>query len=297
MQPRHRPRYPIENARRPYPLLSRLLAPRGSSDLRALHHAVGGRTVLITGASFGIGRALALQLGVAGADLLLAARSLDELEKVASDLHELGGRARAYEVDLTDPASVDAFTAQLAAEGVQVDVVVHNAGKSIRRLIAQSLDRPHDFRRTIGVNYLGPVQLQLALLPAMMDRRTGHIVSVQSLGVRLPSAPRWAAYTAAKAAFDVWLRSAGPELRQHGIACTSIYLGLVHTRMSAPTAAYGQMPGMTADEAARVVCRALIHRPRRIQPWWLGPLRVLVPWCEGLVDRVLGWSLRRERTP
>jgi NAD(P)-dependent dehydrogenase (short-subunit alcohol dehydrogenase family) len=279
---------------RPHPLLSRLLAPRGSTDAQALAVAVRGKVVLITGASFGIGRALAVRLGQAGAKLLLAARTAQALDALVGEISAAGGEARAFPLDLTDAAAVDSLVARLAAEGVVADVVIHNAGKSIRRLITDSLDRAHDFSRTIAVNYLGPVRLQLALLPAMMAKRGGQIVAVSTLGVRLPPAPRWAAYTAAKSAFDVWMRSARPELAAHDIACTSIYLGLVHTRMSEPTAMYRDMPGMTADEAALVVCRALVGRPRRIEPWWVVPLRMLSPWCEGLVDRFFRRRLRRE---
>ncbi len=286
----------VHSVSRPHPLLSRLLAPRGSTDAAALERAVRGRVVLLTGASFGIGRALALRLGRAGAALLLAARSTDALAELAAEIGAAGGTARALPVDLADAAAVDRLAATLATEGVVVDIVIHNAGKSIRRLIAHSVERPHDFSRTIAVNYLGPVRLQLALLPAMMAKGGGHIVSVSSLGVRLPPAPRWAAYSAAKSAFDVWLRSARPELAARGMACTSVYLGLVHTRMSAPTQAYRDLPGMTADEAATVLCRALVRRPRTIEPWWLWPLRVLSPWCEGTVDRVFRWRLRREAT-
>jgi NAD(P)-dependent dehydrogenase (short-subunit alcohol dehydrogenase family) len=279
---------------RPHPFLSRLLAPRGSTDLAALTRAVGAKVVLLTGASFGIGRALALRLGQAGARLILVARTADAIEAVAAEIEAAGGDARAIPLDLADAPAIDAVTARLAADGIVTDVVIHNAGKSIRRLIADSLDRPHDFSRTMAVNYLGPVRLQLALLPAMLAKGGGHIVSVSTVGVRLPPAPRWAAYTAAKAAFDAWMGSAGPELRAHDVDCTSIYLGLVHTRMSEPTQHYRGMPGMTADEAAGVVCRALVRRPRTIQPWWVAPVRVLAPWCEGVVDRYFQRVLRRE---
>jgi NAD(P)-dependent dehydrogenase (short-subunit alcohol dehydrogenase family) len=271
-----------------------LLAPRGSTDGEALATAVRGKVVLITGASFGIGRALAVRLGRAGARLFLAARTADALAALVAEIEAAGGEARAFPLDLADPAAIDTLAVTLRAESVVVDVVIHNAGKSIRRLLVDALDRAHDFSRTITVNYLGPVRLQLALLPAMLAKRSGHIIAVSTLGVRLPPAPRWAAYTAAKSAFDVWLRSARPELAAHDIACTSIYLGLVHTRMSEPTESYRAMPGMTADEAALVVCRALVRRPRHIEPWWLGPLRVLSPWCEGLLDRLFCRRMRRE---
>jgi len=290
----HRTEERCRNLSRPHPLLSRLLAPRGLADPEVLGRTVGGKVILLTGASFGVGRALALQLGQAGAKLLLAARTADALEVVAGEINAAGGDARALPLDLADTAAIDAFAAKLLAEGTAVDIVIHNAGKSIRRLVADSLDRPHDFTRTIAVNYLGPVRLQLGLLPSMIAKRGGQIIAVSTVGVRLPPGPRWAAYIAAKSAFDVWLCSARPELAAHDITCTSIYFGLIHTRMSAPTEIYRDMPGMTADEAASVVCRALVKRPCRIEPWWVAPLRVLAPWCEGAVDRWMRRRLERE---
>ncbi|MBI3930103.1 MAG: SDR family NAD(P)-dependent oxidoreductase [Armatimonadetes bacterium] len=268
----------------PHPWLSRFLAPRGNQDGEALRRVVKGKAVLVTGASFGIGEALAVRLGAAGARVLLAARSQAELEAVGQRITSAGGEAFAYPADLARAEQVEALAARIGEEHGAVDVVVHNAGKSIRRSLYRSLDRPHDFERCMAVNYLGPVRLQLALLPAMLARGAGHIVSVSSVGVRLPPGAHWAAYSASKSAFDIWLGSAAPELRQGGIACTRVYLGLVHTRMSAPTAAYASMPGQTADQAASVLCRALIARPRTISPWWLEPLHWLSAPLEGLLE-------------
>lgn len=268
----------------PYPLLSRLLAPRGDADAESLRRAVEGKVVLVTGASFGIGEALAHRLGVAGARVLLAARSEAQLQSVRERIAVSGGEAHCYPVDLREPGQVDALGTRILQDHGYVDVVVHNAGKSIRRSLYLSLDRVHDFERTMAVNYLGPVRLQLALLPAMIARRGGQIINVSAVSVRLPAAVYWAAYSASKSAFDIWLASAAPELRHAGIGCTSIYLGLVHTAMSAPTAAYASMPGQTADQAACVVCRALIERPRSISPWWLEPLHWLSPPCERIFE-------------
>jgi NAD(P)-dependent dehydrogenase (short-subunit alcohol dehydrogenase family) len=267
-----------------YPLLSRLLAPRGNASPEALRRAVEGKTVLVTGASFGIGEALAERLGQAGARVLLAARSEGQLHSLAQRITDAGGVAQCYPLDLRDPEQVDAVAARILAQQGHVDVVVHNAGKSIRRSLYRSLDRAHDFERTMAVNYLGPVRLQLALLPSMIARRGGQIINVSAVSVRLPAAAFWAAYSASKSAFDIWVASAAPELRHCQIACTSIYFGLVHTAMSAPTAAYASMPGQTADQAACVICRAIIERPRSIAPWWLEPLRWLSPPAERMFE-------------
>jgi NAD(P)-dependent dehydrogenase (short-subunit alcohol dehydrogenase family) len=236
---------------------------------------VAGKVVLLTGASFGIGEALARRLGEAGAIVLLAARSQEKLQGLAREITQAGGRAETIPLDLTDPLQIAAQAEAIQQRHGSVDIVIHNAGKSIRRSLSRSLHRPHDFQRCMATNYLGPVQLQLALLPAMLARGSGHIIGVSTVGVRLPPAPRWAAYLSSKAAFDVWLGSAAPELRRSGIATTSVYLGLVHTRMSAPTPSLRRMPGQSADGAAKVLCRALIRRPRRCGPWWLGPVSAL----------------------
>jgi NAD(P)-dependent dehydrogenase (short-subunit alcohol dehydrogenase family) len=268
----------------PNPYLSKLLAPPVCSDEDQLRRAVQNKTVLVTGASYGIGSALAQRLGRAGARVLLAARSVSELELVRDTITAGGGVAGCYPLDLANPGQVDAVAQQILQDHGYVDVVVHNAGKSILRSLYRSLDRAHDFQRCMSVNYLGPVRLQLALLPSMIKQREGHIINVSSVGVRLPAAAKWAAYLASKSAFDIWIGAAVPELRHSHISCTSVYLGLVHTRMSAPTEAYASMPGQTPDQAACVLCRALIRRPRSIAPWWLEPVHWLSPPLERLYE-------------
>ncbi len=155
-----------------------------------------------------------------------------------------------------------------------MDVVVSNAGKSIRRSLHLQYDRPQDFERTIGVNYLGPVRLLLGLLPAMRRRGSGHIVSISTIGVRTAPGPRWGAYLASKSAFDVWLRSVAPELRADGVHVTSVYMTLMHTPMSAPTPILRRMPGLSAEQAADIVAKAIIDRPRTVQPWWVWPIEI-----------------------
>ena len=236
-------------------------------DEDALRAAVAGRTVLITGASRGIGAASARRLAVAGAVVLLAARSTPDLERVRADIDDSGGEAHAYPADLADREQVATLLTLLREDRDHVDVVISNAGKSIRRSVMESYDRFHDVTRTIDLNYLGPVQLLLGLLPAMRARRSGHVVNVSSVSADVP-APYWAAYTGSKSAFEAWLRCVAPELRADGVATTSIHFPLVHTEMSAPISFYRYLPGMTADEAADAVCRAIAYRPRLMSPWW-----------------------------
>lgn len=243
--------------------------PGGGPGPDKLRGAVEGKVVLLTGASYGVGEASALKLGEAGATVLLVARSRERLDRLAARIADAGGNAHVHPCDLADPDAVEALAAAVLAEHGPIDVVVSNAGKSIRRSIELSYDRFDDFQRTIDINYLGPVRLVLELLPSMRERGEGHIVNVSTLGVRVPPTPRWAAYQASKAAFDVWLRSLGPEMRRDGVTYTSLYLALVHTRMSAPTPALRNMPGLRPEQAADLVCRAIVDRPREIEPWWV----------------------------
>ncbi len=289
-------------------IASRLWNPGGApseSDLRA---AVGGRVVLVTGASHGIGRATAVQCAHAGATVLVVARSADLLEELAAGLDAApgGGRAHAYPADLTDLDAVDALAQRILAEHGPPDVVVSNAGRSIRRALDRSYDRFHDFTRTIDVNYLGPVRLLMGLLPAMRARGSGHVVNVSTIGVLVPPAARWAAYTASKSAFDVWLRSMAAETHADGVTATSLYMGLVHTRMSAPTDDFRFVPGLSPEQAAGLVCRAIVRRPSAIAPWWAtasallgllarGPSEALVRRYDQLLPGARG-AAKRERT-
>ncbi|MGV9611602.1 SDR family NAD(P)-dependent oxidoreductase [Nocardia xishanensis] len=252
---------------------AKLLYPTSRPSAKDLHAAVSGRNVLVTGASHGIGKASARKLAAAGATVLLVARSAGELERLTAAITAAGGVAHAYPADMTDMEAVDRLASELLAAHGHIDMLINNAGKSIRRPIDESYDRFHDFTRTIDVNYLGPVRLLLTLLPAMRSRGSGHIVNVSTWGVLMPPAPRWAAYGASKAAFDVWLRSVATEIAADGVTATSIYMPLVHTRMSAPTD-FSRVPGLTVDEASDLVCHAVTAKPVEIAPWWATPIQV-----------------------
>lgn len=249
-------------------IVSRIVNPGGRPSDEELREAVEGRVVLVTGASHGIGRATATRLADSGAIVLALARSADELESLAAQAEDADGEVHAYRADLTDLDAIPELCARILERHGPPDVVVNNAGKSIRRSIELSYDRFHDFTRTIDVNYLGPVRMLLELLPPMRERGSGHVINVSSIGVVVPPAPRWSAYQASKAAFDVWLRSAAPETRDDGVTATTVYLGLVHTRMSAPTDEFDQVPGLKPEEAADLICNAIVERPASVMPWW-----------------------------
>ncbi|WP_370627867.1 SDR family NAD(P)-dependent oxidoreductase [Nocardia brasiliensis] len=271
---------------------SRLLYPTSRPHEQTLREAVAGKVVLVTGASHGIGKASARKLGAAGAIVLLVARSADDLRRVAADIAAEGGTAHVYPTDLTDMDAVELLARGLLAEHGHLDVVINNAGKSIRRSIDESYDRFHDFTRTIDINYLGPVRLLLALLPDMRERKQGHIVNISTWGVLMPPAPQWAAYGASKSAFDVWLRSVAAEVSGDGVTTTSIYMPLVHTRMSAPTD-FSRVPGLTVDEASDLVCHAVTAKPREIAPWWSSPVQAWTNLTRNQVQRFFERAFRR----
>lgn len=222
-----------------------------------------GKTVLITGASSGIGEEAAKQLAARGARLLLVARREDELRRVQRAIGAAGGSARIYPCNLAEPAEVDALVARLRQElSGGLDVLVNNAGRSIRRPLLESLDRPHDFERTIQLNYLAVVRLTLGLLPLLLTHGQGQVINISSVAA-LMTTPRFAAYQASKAALDAFSRSLRIELAEKGLHVTSINYPLVKTAMTAPTAVYKYLPQMEVAEAAAWIVEAIAERPAR----------------------------------
>lgn len=263
----------------------RLANPARVSDPDRLRGAVSGKTVLVTGASYGIGEATARKMAAAGATVLVVARSEERLDDLAAAINAGGGRAVAYPTDLTDETAVGVLTKRVTENHGPVDIVVSNAGKSLRRSLHHQYDRPHDFQRTIDINYLGPIWLLLGLLPAMRERGGGLIVNISSVGVRVVPGPQWGAYQASKGAFDLWLRSVAPELHADGVDVTSVYFALVRTRMIAPTPILGRLPGLSADQAADAIAKAVIERPRTNQPPWVLPAELASVLLAGPADR------------
>ena len=230
---------------------------------RSLAAAVRDKVVMITGAADGIGRATAAKAATAGAHVLVVDRDEAKLERMRTELAPRGFRMSFHCADLTDAAQVEQLVASVLEAHGGVDVLVNNAGHSIRRSIEHSYARFHDFERLMSVNYFGALRLTLALLPAMQERRRGHVIDISSLGV-LTNAPRFAAYAASKAAMDAFARCAGAEFADSGIQFTTVYMPLVRTAMSAPTDVYRQVPMLTPDEAADLVARAMILRPGHV---------------------------------
>jgi NAD(P)-dependent dehydrogenase (short-subunit alcohol dehydrogenase family) len=230
---------------------------------RSLRGQVAGKVVLITGASSGIGKATAWKLAESGAHVVTIARDKELLDEVVTEFAAAGLKLHAYVGDLADMASADAITQQILAEHGMVDILINNAGRSIRRAIENSFERFHDFERTMQLNYFGSLKVSMAVLPKMIEQKRGHIINISSIGV-LTNAPRFSAYVASKSALDAWTRCAASEFADRGIYFTTINMPLVKTPMIAPTKIYDQVPTLTPEEAAALICDAIIHKQVRV---------------------------------
>jgi len=238
--------------------------PRAGGLLaQSLEGVVQDKTILITGASSGIGEATALKLGAAGATVLLVARTKEKLDAVAAEVDAAGGTGLSYPCDLTDPDDVDRMAGVVLDEHGVVDVLVNNAGKSIRRSVNRSYDRFHDYQRTMQLNYFAPVKLILDLLPVMRENGAGHIVNISSIGLQV-NTPRFAAYLASKAALDAFSRSIAPEVIADGVHLTTVYMPLVRTPMIAPTSVYDRVPTLSPGQAAEMITDAIRKQPKRV---------------------------------
>ena len=240
----------------------RYLDPDLSID-RSLKGQVAGKVVLITGASSGIGKATAWKMAEAGAIVITIARDKEQLEATQREFEANGHKLEAYVGDITDFAQVDQLAAKIIDEHGGVDVLINNAGRSIRRAVENSFDRFHDFERTMQLNYFGALRLTMALLPKMMEKKRGHIVNISSIGV-LTNAPRFSAYVASKAAMDAWTRCAASEFADRGIDFTTINMPLVRTPMIAPTKLYDHVPTLAPEDAANLIADAVVHKQVRI---------------------------------
>ncbi len=231
--------------------------------LPTLPERVEGKVVMVTGATSGIGKATALKLARAGATVLVIARTAEKLDETLHEIDQLGGTAQAYSCDVSDLNSVDQLVQQVIADHGHVDVLVNNAGRSIRRSVVHSFERFHDYERTMQLNYFGALRLIMQLMPGMIERGGGHVINISSIGV-LTNAPRFSAYVASKAALDAFTRCAASELAHEGIRFTTINMPLVRTPMIAPTKIYNHVPTISPTQAADMICDAIVRQPKRI---------------------------------
>ena len=260
------------------PDLARLPTTRG---------ALAGKTVLITGASSGIGRATAIRIAAAGGVPLLVARGIDKLEDTKQEIELAGGTAYTYAADISDLDAVAKLVETVLAEHEVIDILINNAGRSIRRSIALSYDRFHDFERTIQLNYLGTIRLTMGLLPHMRERHSGHVINISSIGVQT-NPPRFSAYVASKSALDAWTRVVSSECIADNVHFTTVHMPLVKTPMIAPTKMYDRFPTITPDEAADIIIDAIRTRPKVVSTK-LGTFgEVSYALAPKLIDQVLG---------
>jgi short-subunit dehydrogenase len=268
----------------------------GLSDAAApdqMRRMVAGRLVVVTGASRGIGAEISVRLAAVGAHVIGVARTEDDLARLKHRLASAAGEFDYLTGDLRQTDWAEAAGRTIIDRWGPPELVIANAGHSIRRYLDDYTDRFHDITRTAGINYLGQVAFLLPLLQAMS---TGHLVGIASTSVDLP-VPGWSAYTASKTAFETWLTCVAPELGARGIAVTSVHLPRVKTAMSAPTAGRYRVPELTTAQAADVLCGAIVHRPRLVVPWWARWSAVVAAAAPVSVDRLWTWALRSGLRP
>jgi NAD(P)-dependent dehydrogenase (short-subunit alcohol dehydrogenase family) len=244
------------------PIAAQVLSNRGAAkpvDLAA-------KRVLITGASSGIGEAAAEQFARQGATVVVVARRQELLDAVAERITTTGGTAISISCDVSDMDAIDALVADVETRIGGVDILINNAGRSIRRPLAESLERWHDVDRTMVLNYYAPLRLTRGFAPGMLERRDGHIINVSTWGVLSEAAPMFSVYNASKAALSAASRIAETEWGPRGVHTTLLYYPLVATPMIAPTQAYQGVPALTSEEAAEWMITAARTRPVRIAP-------------------------------
>ena len=228
-----------------------------------LRKVLDGKVVIITGASSGIGRAAAGALARSGAHLMLVSRTEAKLKEIQKEIEDEGGEAWIYPTDLSDLDAIGGMLDKVLAEHGRVDILINNAGRSIRRSVEESYERFHDFQRTMQLNYFGAIKLIMGVLPGMIERGRGQIINISSIGAQA-FPPRFAAYVASKGALEGFSRCLAPEVAHHGIVVTNIHMPLVRTPMIAPTSFYSAFPIIEADEAAQMVVEAILKRPQDV---------------------------------
>jgi NAD(P)-dependent dehydrogenase (short-subunit alcohol dehydrogenase family) len=246
-----------------------------------------GKRILLTGASSGIGEAAAEKFARRGATVVVVARRKDLLDDLADRILAAGGDALAIDCDLSDLDAVDALAARVEKEIGGVDILINNAGRSIRRPLAESLERWHDVERTMSLNYYSPLRLIRGLAPGMLERGDGHIINVSSWGVLSESTPLFSVYNASKSALSTVSRVIETEWGHNGVHSTTLYYPLVKTPMIAPTRAYDGLPGLTSAEAADWMVTAARVRPLRIAPRMAVTAKAIDTFAPGWVNAIM----------
>ena len=250
---------------------------------------LAGKRILLTGASTGIGEAAAELFARRGATVVVVARRQDLLDALADRITAAGGTAISIPCDLSDMDAIDALVADVQKRIGGVDILINNAARSIRRPLADSLQRWHDVERIMALNYYGPLRLIRGLAPGMLERGDGHIINVSTWGVMSEASPMFGVYNASKAALGSISRVVETEWGRKGVHSTTLYYPLVATPMIKPTKAYDGMPALSPEEAAEWMITAARTRPVRIAPRMavaLNALNTVGPrWVNALMQR------------
>ncbi|PKR76984.1 epimerase [Halalkalibacillus sediminis] len=278
---------------RNYNLLERFLFLFTYVNDRKFKQEVQGKTILITGASSGIGEKLAYQLASYEVHLILVARREDKLIEIKKIIDKQVAEVSIFCADLRNDEEIGGLIEFLRLLPQGLDTVISNAGKSINRPIVDSLDRNHDFTRTMAINYFAPVRLLLSVIP-LLKEKSGQIINISTINALILPIPHWAAYQASKSAFDTWLRSAGPELKVMGITTTSIYLPLVNTPMILPTKAYHNMPAMSTEHVSNIIRKSIYTKKSIYRPWWLIIAQIASVFFRGIFEAVAARRLKKK---
>jgi NAD(P)-dependent dehydrogenase (short-subunit alcohol dehydrogenase family) len=266
--------------RPPIPPQLQLYRPGRDVDLK-------GKRILLTGASSGIGEAAAEKFARRGATVVVAARRQELLDELVTRITQAGGTAQAHACDLSDLDAVDELVAKVEGDLGGIDILINNAGRSIRRPLAESLERWHDVERTVALNYYSPLRLIRGLAPGMRERGDGHIINVSTWGVLSESSPLFSVYNASKAALTAVSRVIETEWGGQGVHSTTLFYPLVLTPMIAPTRAYDGLPGLSAAEAADWMITAARVRPVRVAPRMAVTAQVINSFAPGAVNALM----------
>ena len=251
-----------------------------------------GKVVLVTGASSGIGRALAVELGKRGARLGLLARRADALHEIVREVEGAGGRALALPADVTDAGAVRKASDELRESFGRIDVLVANAGIGVTK-DAKELD-PGEVARVVNINVLGVVNSVTAVLPEMVKQGSGQLVAISSLAA-YRGLPKSGAYCASKAAVSAFFESLRVDLRGTGLEVTIIHPGFIKTPLTAGRES--QMPYlMELDDAIRKIIRAIEARKKSYAfPWQLATIvRAAMLMPVPMYDRIISRRSYRE---
>lgn len=273
-------------------LLSCVLFPIIKPDFKQLEQHLQHKTIIITGASYGIGEALCHCLADINCQLILLARTESKLQQIQQHLINRKAHIEIFPIDLRDRVQLDRFINHIQHK--PIDIFINNAGISICRPIMHSLQREHDFERTMQLNYFAPVRLCLALIPTLQQTQ-GQIINVSAINVLLAPTVNWAAYQASKTAFDQWLRCASAELENQHIGVSTAYLPLVKTRMIEPTRLYKQLPALQPQQAANIICRLLLKGKRQYKPWWTLAVQLISVMFNGIWLKINYYYVKRKQ--